>query len=75
MFQAFWIGTPSCVSRCTAPGLETWATLNGPSHMGDVQPFPGEHPPQDEITYLERPGADAAAVVPPQCLLVPCRSE
>ena len=36
-----------------------------------VQPFPGEHPPQDKITHLERPGADAAAVVPPQRLLVP----
>ena len=35
MFQAFWMGTPSCVSRCTVPGLETWATLNGPSHMGE----------------------------------------
>ena len=35
MFQAFWMGTPSCVSRRAAPGLETWATLNGPSHMGE----------------------------------------
>ena len=35
MFQAFWMGTPSGVSRCTAPGLETRATLNGPSHMGE----------------------------------------
>ena len=35
MFQAFWMGTPSYISRRTAPGLETWATLNGPSHMGE----------------------------------------
>ena len=34
MFQAFWMGTPSCVSRRAAPGLETGTTLNGPSHMG-----------------------------------------
>ena len=35
MFQAFWMGIPSCVSRCTAPGLETQAILNGPSYMGE----------------------------------------
>ena len=35
MFQAFWIGVPSCVSKRTAPGLEMWTTLNGPSHMGE----------------------------------------
>ena len=42
MFQAFWgspsvfwMGTPSCVSRRATPGLETWTTLNGPSHMGE----------------------------------------
>ena len=35
MFQAFWMGTPSRVSKRAAPGLETWATLNGPSHMGE----------------------------------------
>ena len=35
MFQAFWMGIPSCVSRRTAPGLETLTTLNGPSHMGE----------------------------------------
>ena len=35
MFQEFWIGAPSCVSRRTAPGLEMWTTLNGPSHMGE----------------------------------------
>ena len=33
MFQALGMGTPSWVSRRAAPGLETWATLNGPSHM------------------------------------------
>ena len=35
MFQAFWMGIPCCVSRRAAPGLETWMTLNGPSHMGE----------------------------------------
>ena len=35
MFQAFWMGIPSCVSRRAAPGLETWTTLNGPSYMGE----------------------------------------
>ena len=35
-----------------------------------VQPFPGEHPPEHEVTYLEGPGADAVEMVPPQCLLV-----
>ena len=35
MFHAFWIGVPSCVSKHTAPGLEMWTTLNGPSHMGE----------------------------------------
>ena len=40
-----------------------------------MQPLPGEHPPQVKITHLERPGADAAAVVPPQHLLVPHCSE
>jgi hypothetical protein len=35
MFQVFWIGTPSNVSRRTAPGLETWVIRNGPSHMGE----------------------------------------
>ena len=57
-----------------------------PGDMGDpkralphgrklVEPFPGEHPPQDEVPHLERPRADAAAVVPPQRLLVPRSSE
>ena len=35
MFQAFEMGTPSCVSRRATPGLETRAILNGPSHMGE----------------------------------------
>ena len=33
MFQAFWIGIPSCVSRRATPGLETWTALDGPSHI------------------------------------------
>ena len=36
MFQAFWMGIPSCVSRRVAAGLETQAILNGPSHMGEI---------------------------------------
>ena len=74
MFQAFWMGIPSCISRHAAPGLETWATRNGPSHMGESLCSPSEHPPQDEVTHLKRPGADAVAMVPPQRLLVSCRS-
>ena len=35
MFQAFWMGTPSCISSCPTLGLETWATRNRPSHMGE----------------------------------------
>ena len=37
-----------------------------------MQPFPGEDPPQYEVTRLERPGADVAAVVSPQRLLISC---
>ena len=40
-----------------------------------MQPFPAEDPPQDEVTRLERPGADVAAGVSPQRLLVPCRPQ
>ena len=35
MFQAFWMGIPSYVSRRAPPVLETRAILNGPSHMGE----------------------------------------
>ena len=35
MFQAFWSGIPSYVSRRAAPSLETRAILNGHSHMGE----------------------------------------
>ena len=35
MFQAFWMGIPSYVSRRAALGLETRAILKGPSHMGE----------------------------------------
>ena len=35
MFQAFWIGILSCVSRRVAPGLELRATLNETSHMDE----------------------------------------
>ena len=47
MFQAFWMGIASCVSRRTAPGLEMWTTLNGPSHMGESLCSPSL-----ESTYL-----------------------
>ena len=36
MFQAFWMGIPSCVSSHVVPGLETREILNGPSHMGEI---------------------------------------
>ena len=35
MLQAFWMGIPSYVSRRAAPGLETRAILNRPSHMSE----------------------------------------
>ena len=35
MFQAFWMGIPSYVSKRTVLGLGTRAILNGPSHMGE----------------------------------------
>ena len=35
MFQAFWMGILSYVSRRAAPRLEIWTTLDGPSHMGE----------------------------------------
>ena len=47
MFQAFWMGILSCVSRRAAPGLETRAILNGPSHMGESLCSPSL-----EITHL-----------------------
>ena len=40
-----------------------------------MKALPGEDPPQDEVTNFEGPGADVAAVVAPQCLLVPCGPE
>ena len=54
MFQAFWMGILSCVSRHAMPDLETWATQNGPSHMGDSLCNPSlestrlrqDHPPR-----------------------------
>ena len=40
-----------------------------------MQSLPGEDPPEHEVPYLESAGADVAAVVSPECLLVPCRSQ
>ena len=40
-----------------------------------VQPLPGENPSEHEIPYLKSSGADVAAVVSSQCLLIPCRSQ
>src|SRR4051812_22449036 len=40
-----------------------------------VYPFPGENPSEHEVSYLEGPGADAAAVISPQRLLVPRRPQ
>ena len=42
-------------------GNPKWALPHGREL---VQPLPREHPPQDEVAHLQRPGADAAAVVP-----------
>ena len=35
-----------------------------------MQPLPGENPSEHEVPYLKSSGADVAAVVSPQCLLV-----
>src|SRR3954469_25736184 len=40
-----------------------------------VQSLPGDNPPEHEVSYLESSGADVAAVISSQCLLVPCRSQ
>ena len=40
-----------------------------------MQSLPGEDPPEHEVPYLEGSGEDVAAVVSPECLLVPCRSQ
>src|SRR3954471_14589519 len=40
-----------------------------------VQSLPGEDPPKHEVSYLESSGADVAAVISSQCLLVPRRSQ
>ena len=39
-----------------------------------VQPLPGADPSEQEVPYLKSSGADVAAVVSPQRLLIPCRS-
>src|SRR4051812_17906040 len=36
-----------------------------------VQSLLGENPPEHEVSYLESSGADVAAVISSQCLLVP----
>ena len=40
-----------------------------------MQSLPGENPPEHEVPYLKSSGADVAAVISPQCLLVPRRSQ
>ena len=40
-----------------------------------VQPFPREHPLELKVTYLKSLGADVAAMIPPQRLLVSCCSQ
>ena len=40
-----------------------------------MQSLPGEDPPEHEVPYLESSGADVAAVISSQCLLVPRRSQ
>jgi len=66
------------------PLLSLQARGAGPGNMNNferalphgrelVQPLPGENPPEHEVSYLESSGADVAAVISPQCLLVPRR--
>ena len=38
-----------------------------------MQSLPGENLPEHEVPYLKSPGADVAAVISSQCLLVPRR--
>ena len=68
------------------PLLSLQARGAGPGNMNNleralphgrelVQSLPGENPPEHEVPYLESPGADVAAVVSPQCLLISCRSQ
>ena len=40
-----------------------------------MQPLPGENPSEHEVPYLKSSGADVAAVVLSQRLLIPCRSQ
>ena len=40
-----------------------------------MQPLTGEDPPQDQVTNFKCSRADAAAVLPPQRLLITCRPE
>ena len=71
MFQAFWMGTPYYGAR---PGDMDDPERALPHGRKLVQPFPGEDPPQDEVTHLERPEADTTTMVPPQHLVVFFRS-
>ena len=75
MFQAFWMGTPYCVSKRGARPRDTGNPKRALPHGRElVQPLPGENPSEHEIPYLKSPRADVAAVVSAQCLLVPRRS-
>ena len=66
MFQAFWMGTSSCVSGRVAADLESWAILNGPSHMVKSLCNPSlestasgqDHPPR--ASWGERCGSGTA---------------
>ena len=40
-----------------------------------MKSLPGENPPEHEVPYLESPGADVAAVVSSQCLLISRHSQ
>ena len=53
MFQAFWMGIPSRVSRRAAPGLDTWIEL---SEVLDVPGVLDRHPVLCLQAHGARPG-------------------
>ena len=40
-----------------------------------VQPFPGEHPPEHEVTYLKCPRVDVAAMILSRPICDPIQKE
>ena len=75
------LDVPGILDGDPVPRLQAYDTGHGdagnpeqaiPHGRELVKALPGNDPPQDEVSHLEGPRADTAAVVMPQCLLVPC---